>query len=117
MFALAGLKRLMKNNYQFSVAQTNIDALQRYREESDSVRAFVRDCCELKPDKAIGSTELYNAYHAYCEGLGMKAYAQKTFVRQLTVAFPDITRAKDTIGKRRVLKGIIRADEFSDGDD
>lgn len=116
MFALAGLKRLMKNNYQFSVAQTNIDALQRYREESDSVLSFVKDCCELKPDKAIGSTELYNAYYAYCDEFGMKAYAQKTFVQQLTVAFPDITRAKDTIGKRRVLKGIMRADEFSDND-
>ena len=117
MFALAGLKRLMKNNYQFSVAQTNIDALQRYREESDSVRSFVKDCCELKPDKAIGSTELYNAYYAYCEEFGMKAYAQKTFVQQLTVAFPDITRAKDSIGKRRVLNGIVRADEFSNDDD
>lgn len=117
MFALAGLKRLMKNNYQFSVAQTNIDALRQYREESDSVLSFVKDCCELKPDKAIGSTELYHIYRAYCEESGMKAYAQKTFVQQLTVAFPDITRAKDTIGKRRVLKGIVRADEFSDGDD
>lgn len=116
MFALAGLKRLMKNNYQFSVAQTNIDALQRYREESDSVRSFVKDCCELKTDKAIGSTELYNAYYAYCKGFGMKAYAQKTFVQQLIVAFPDITRAKDTIGRRRVLKGIVHADKFSDDD-
>ncbi len=117
MFALEGLRRLMGNDYRFSETQVNVDALQQYREESDSVRSFVRDCCELKPDKAIGSTELYNAYYAYCEEFGMKAYAQKTFVQQLTVAFPDITRAKDTIGKRRVLKGIMRADEFSDGDD
>lgn len=117
MFALEGLKRLKDKDYNFSMAQTNIDALQRYREESDSVLSFVKDCCELKPDKAIGSTELYHIYRAYCEDFGMKAYAQKTFVQQLTVAFPDITRAKDSIGKRRVLKGIMRADEFSDGDD
>ena len=117
MFALAGLKRLMGNDYKFSETHVNIDALQRYREESDSVRSFVKDCCELKTDKAIGSTELYHAYRTYCDESGMKAYAQKTFVQQLTVAFPDITRAKDTIGKRRVLKGIVRADEFSDGDD
>lgn len=117
MFALEGLKRLKGADYKFSMAQTNIDALQRYREESDSVLSFVKDCCELKPDKAIGSTELYHIYRAYCEESGMKAYSQKTFVQQLTVAYPDITRAKDTIGKRRVLKGIVRADEFSDGDD
>ncbi len=116
MFALAGLKRLMKNNYQFSVTQTNVDALQRYCEESDSVLSFVKDCCELKPDKAIGSTELYHIYRAYCEESGMKAYSQKTFVQQLTVAYPDVTRAKDTIGRRRVLKGIVRADEFGDDD-
>lgn len=66
MFSLEGLRRLMGNDYRFSETQVNVDALQQYREESDSVRSFVKDCCELKPDKAIGSTELYNAYYAYC---------------------------------------------------
>ena len=47
----------------------------------------------------------------------MKAYSHKTFVQQLTVAFPDITRAKDKIGKQRVLRGITQADEFSDSED
>ena len=115
MFALEGLKRLMKNSYQFSATQVNVDALQQYREEFDSVRSFVRDCCEVKPDKVIGSTDLYNVYRAYCDESGMKAYSHKAFVQQLTVAFPDITRAKDEVGKRRVLKGIDRADEFSEG--
>ena len=116
MFALKGLKRLKDKDYNFSVTQTNIDALRQYREESDSVLSFVKDCCTLTPDKAIGSTELYHIYRAYCEESGMKAYSQKTFVQQLTVAYPDVTRAKDTIGRRRVLKGIVRADEFCDDD-
>lgn len=117
MFALAGLKRLMWNDYKFSETQVNIDALQRYREESDSVLSFVKDCCELKPDKVIGSLILYNAYRDYCDRSGMKAYSHKTFVQQLTVAFPDITRAKDKIGKQRVLRGITQTDEFSDSED
>ena len=40
LFALEGLRRLIKNRYRFSVTQTNLDELQRYREESDSVLVF-----------------------------------------------------------------------------
>lgn len=111
MFALQGLKRLMANNYKFSETKTNIDALQRYREESDSVLSFVKDSCELNPDASIGSTDLYHLYTAYCAENHLKAYSQKKFVQQLTVAFPGVEKAKDSTGHRRVLNGIDRAAE------
>lgn len=111
MFALQGLKRLIANNYKFSETQVNRDALQRYREESDSVLSFVKDSCELKPDASIGSTDLYHIYTAYCAENHLKAYSQKKFVQQLTVAFPCVKKAKDNTGHRRVLNGIDRAAE------
>ncbi len=112
MFALEGLKRLIYNNYKFSETQTNIDALQRYKEASDSVLSFVRDLCILKEGAAVGSTEMYEAYRAYCTESGLKPCSQKAFVQRLTAAYPDVTRAKDTLGNRRVLKGITLADNF-----
>ena len=106
MFALEGLRRLMKQSYRFSETDVNVQELQQYREESDSVLAFVREYCELGDTYYTGSTELYNAYKNYCEESGMKPYAHKNVVQQILAAFPDVSRDIDRVGKRRILKGI-----------
>lgn len=106
MFALQGLKRLIDRQFAFSLTDANIEELKSYREESDSVLSFVVENCELGPDRQYGSTDLYNAYKAYCEESGQKPFAQKSFVQQLIADFPGITRGIDTLGKRRMLIGI-----------
>lgn len=107
MFALEGLKRLMHNNYRFSETQANMDELQRYREDSDSVLSFVRDNCEQGPAYVSGSTELFKAYQAYCMANNiMKTSDQAKFVRHLTSSYPNITRGKDKVGGSRTLRGI-----------
>ena len=105
-FALEGLLRLMNNHYVFSETQINADELQQYREESDSVLSFVKDYCELDDGYSAGSTELFNAYKAYCEECGLKPYSQKSFVQQITAAFPGVMRDIDRMAKRRILTGI-----------
>lgn len=105
-FALEGLRRLMANNYRFSETQANLDELQKYREESDSVQSFIHDRCNLDASSSTGSTELFEAYKTYCEECGLKPYSQKTFVQQITAAFPEVTRDIDRIASRRVLNGI-----------
>ena len=47
-FALEGLRRLMQNHFHFSETKANAQELQKYREDSNSVLAFVRDCCTLQ---------------------------------------------------------------------
>lgn len=106
LFALEGLRRLMGNSYIFSETQVNADELQQYREESDSVLSFVKDCCELSAEHSVGSTELFNAYKGYCEECGLRPYAQKNFVQQITATFSSVTRGVDALGKRRTLIGI-----------
>ena len=106
LFALEGLRRLMGQRYVFSETQVNAEELQQYREESDSVLSFVKDYCELAEGHSVGSTELFNAYKAYCEECGMKPYAQKNFVQQIVAMFPHVTRDIDRVAKRRVLSGI-----------
>lgn len=105
MFALAGLKRLMSNNYKFSETQVNIDELQQYREDSDSALSFVRDNCECGASFTSGSSELYSAYQAYCRQNGLFLCGQKTFVQRLTSNY-RIMRGLDKVGGRRILKGI-----------
>ena len=106
LFALEGLKRLMKNQFTFSETDVNRAELQQYREESDSVLLFIRDCCETGEDYVVGSTELFNAYKDYCEECGLKPYSQRMFVQQLTVSLPGVSRGVDALGKRRILTGV-----------
>lgn len=109
LFALEGLKRLMKQHYRFSETQVNIDELQQYREDSDSVLSFVKDCCTVKLGSAdaVGSSELFNAYKKYCEECGLKPYSQKAFVQQVITQVPGSSRGVDSTGRRRVINGIV----------
>ena len=67
MFALEGLKRLLNNNFIFSETEVNRAELEKYREESDSVLSFLKECCEIDKSKVCGSTELFAAYKSYFE--------------------------------------------------
>lgn len=106
LFALDGLTRLMSNNYRFSISQINMDRLQQYREESDSVLSFIHENCEIGTGFCVGSTELFSAYETYCKEGGMKPFAHKTFVQHLINHEPSLYKGKDPLGKRRVINGI-----------
>ncbi len=97
---------IVKNLYRFSVTQTNLDELQQYREESDSVLAFVKESCELDAAYSTGSTELFDAYKTYCTECGMKPCAQRKFVQQMRAAFPNVNSGVDKLGRRRVINGV-----------
>lgn len=105
-YALEGLHRLISNNYKFGETEVNIEELQQYREESDSVLSFVKENCLLSDEYEVGSTELFNGYKAYCEECGLKPYSQRMFVSQLTASCSTVTKAVDKTGRRRTLKGI-----------
>ncbi len=110
LFALEGLHRLMENGFKFSETETNRKEVQQYREDSDSVLSFVKEDCVLDGKFEIGSTELYNAYKAYCEKCGLKSFSQKQFVSQIITANPSVKRSVDKLGKRRTLAGIKLGD-------
>ena len=106
LFALEGLRRLMKDHYVFSETDINKAELQQYREESDLVLSFMKECCEVAPAYEVESTELFNCYKAYCEECGLKPFSQKMFVSQIIASNPQITRSIDNVGKKKTLSGI-----------
>ena len=107
LFALEGLKRLMANRYRFSETAANKAELQQYREDSDSVLSFLKDCCDTGgEDDVCGSTELFNAYQVYCEECGMKPYAQRKFIQQLLGCCPGAEKGVDKTGRRRVIHRV-----------
>lgn len=107
LFALEGLKRLMRNHYRFSETEANRAELQQYREDSDSVLSFIKDCCLTGDDSCVcGSTELFNAYKTYCEESGMKPYSQKKFVQQVLLTCPGAEKGVDKTGRRRIIRHV-----------
>ena len=107
LFALEGLKRLMNNRYRFSETQANAMELQQYREDSDSVLSFIKDCCVVGEEAhACGSTELFNAYKTYCEESGMKPYAQRKFIQQILSSCPGTEKGVDKTGRRRIIRRV-----------
>ena len=107
LFALDGLKRLMRNRYRFSETAANREELQQYREDSDSVLSFVKDCCLTGDDSYVcGSTDLFNAYKTYCEESGMKPYSQRKFIQQMLCSCPGVEKGVDKTGRRRIMRHV-----------
>ena len=112
LFALEGLKRLIQNNYVFSEAEKNRMEVEKYREDSDSLLSFLKECCDKGIDYEVGSTELYNAYKNYCEESNLRPYAHRTMVGNIKAWDTSIVSAKDKLGKKRILKVLKLKDDL-----
>ena len=53
-----------------------VTATEGYREEMDTLAAFLRDCTEADPTGCVSTKELYRAYCAWCEESGEQQLAQ-----------------------------------------
>jgi len=106
MWALEGLRRLQKNNYQFTESERSRKEVERYRTESNSVLSFVEYACELDARKYVESKELYRRYREYCDEAGLIPVSQIRFNKELMENVPEITSSKDSISRRVVLNGI-----------
>jgi putative DNA primase/helicase len=60
------------------------DATAEYREEMDTLGAFIEECCVAGPGASVKATPLYEAYKAWCEQNGETYQKQKWFGMRLT---------------------------------
>ena len=65
-WALVGLKRLMDNNWQFTVSERSDKYLNGYKAMSDHFPDFVEDVFEFGEDKDFSITELLSSYKKWC---------------------------------------------------
>ena len=106
IYALEGLRRIIKNNYIFTTTDENDEFLERYKEESDSIMSFVNSTCELNGDFETKPRELYNSYETYCDETNLKPYAFISFCKKLLVQYPNIQSIRVNGKEGRKLKGI-----------
>src|SRR5215208_1617503 len=55
-----------------------------YRAEMDVLGAFLRECCELGPEKNVAARDLYAAYKMWCEEGGERPESKRKFGSRLT---------------------------------
>lgn len=77
LWALEGLKRLIKNNWTFTRSE---DVIARYKEESNSALLFLKEECEFdEKSKPIPISYLYDRYKAWCTDSGVWPYHKQKF--------------------------------------
>jgi putative DNA primase/helicase len=106
MWAIAGLKRLIIHNYQFSETERTREEIHRYKLENNSVLSFVEECCAVEKNAECFRDDLFGAYKAYCLKNGLKAMSQISFNRDIETSVPPITRQQDKITHRRTYSGL-----------
>lgn len=104
LFALEGLKRLRKNQYRFTETQVGRDELQHYKEASNTVLAFVKNCCDVKEGEKVSRTKTYEHYKNYCVTFGYRALSQVKFNSEIEANFPTVQRGNT--GKFRTWEGL-----------
>ena len=58
-------------------------SLRKYREEQDTMGAFMSDCVEVSPQTVVTAAVLREAYVAWCDELGHKPFGAKRFAQEL----------------------------------
>lgn len=64
-WALGGLERLIKNNYQFTTGKAVTKLLNEYKKEQDPVKSFFEQKLEYCNDSRIANKKLLEAYKAW----------------------------------------------------
>ena len=106
MWALEGLRRLIRNEYRFSETETTKAEIERYRVESNSALQFFRECCKLEADNFKARSDVFDAYKRFCQDNCLRPMSQTSFNKDIERAYPQITRSLDPVSKRRIWKGI-----------
>ena len=65
--------------------------VRHYRRPPKAINAFVRDCCEIDPNKRIYVNDLYAAWEKWRQASSFAAYiTRQTFGRDLAAAVPGV---------------------------
>lgn len=94
LWAMEGLRRLIKNNFRFTETVYSKKVLEEYKIKSNYILEFIHDCCVLKQDAEVVSTELYDRYKKYCKENNYKPLGRNKFKSELENSLGSKIKAK-----------------------
>jgi len=107
-WALAGWRRLRERGH-FVLPRASTDAITEIMELGSDVAAFVRDRCEVRPDRSVDKNRLFGAWQDWCRVNDISPGRANHFARNLFDATNQKVRAtRPSVGGERfnVFEGI-----------
>jgi putative DNA primase/helicase len=105
MWSLEGLKRLMANNYKFSVTDSVKAEIRKYKSENSTVLAFVEEYCECDPAFESLRDDVYAVYVEYCKS-GSHSPVSKTRFNNEVEQGKFAVRSLEKTTRRKAWKGL-----------
>ena len=102
-WALAGYRRLLKNN-QFTYCAETQELLLGYRRLNNPVTCFIQDKCTLGKEKEVAKSDLYQNYRTYCGANGYISHNKENFFRELWSAVANIRQYRAQVNGLRQYK-------------
>ncbi|WP_303873343.1 phage/plasmid primase, P4 family [Tepidanaerobacter acetatoxydans] len=113
--AIKGLKRLKAQDGFSDIASVK-HMSEKYREKSDSVYKFLKECCILDPKSMVGKQELYDTYRRKCGDWGCYPVNQSNFNNKVKTVYSNVAEYRRTPPRRwKGLKLDPKTDEMVDG--
>ena len=86
LWALEGLRRLIVNNYRFTISQQAQENMKAAVADGNNIVEFMQSTgyIAFQPDAASSSKDLYAAYKLWCEDNAYNALSMKSFCNYLT---------------------------------
>ena len=92
-WAMEGYRRLRKRG-RFVQPQSAQDALNDIEMLASPIKAFIRDCCDVRPGLSVTVDDLWTEYQVWCEREGGRPGNKEWFGRNLLTAQHGIKKRK-----------------------
>lgn len=111
--AVRALRDLSSNNFQFIQPDDSKEFLHSFAERTNSLHAFLTDCCEFQGSSSVFNADLCAAYKKYCTLNGLDCYP-KTKLYSLLDGYPSVYagRIRKDGKNLRGYRGITLRREF-----
>lgn len=77
-WAVEGLKRLISNNFKFTISKETEKNIQEYKDANDSIKLFIKDRCTEQDNAFTSITTFKKEYTEYCKQNYQKAMEEHT---------------------------------------
>lgn len=116
IWALCGLKRLTDQK-RFTNCDETKALMMKYRRSNNPILCYIEDECELGPENAVKTDDLYMDYKTYCGRYGYSVMNKENFFRELYVAQESLRRYRPNQGGERMnmVRGIRIASQITEG--
>ena len=82
-WCMVGLKRLKEKNYKLSQSKSSEETRLEFEKVSNSIRAFITECVDLKPSEKYPKPALWNDYKDYCDRFDLQIQQKSIFTGRI----------------------------------